>query len=111
MSPAPLRTLVLLLALLQLAAPTGYALAEPAPPPTSHQEHLGTRDDDGCRPFHDEAFCGSCRVLSNHPLQSDAGPRLAPQPVRALTGLRSSDTGAPAGPPLEQLHARAPPRI
>lgn len=106
-----LRPLVIVLALLQLVAPVSAAIADPAPPPVSHADHLGSPDDPGCEPFHDDTFCLSCRVLFSQPL--DSRPTPTPRPLRAdadatLRDLAGALPDAPASPPLR---ARAPPLV
>lgn len=108
--PISLRLLIALLALLQLAGPLAYALAEPAPVATSHQEHVGAQDDFGCRPLHDDAFCGSCRALSTEPLRSRTADRLAGLLVEPDAALRPLASDLPDDHCRAPLHARAPPR-
>lgn len=108
--PAPLRLLVTLLVALQLAGPLGYALAEPAPAMAAHQEHLGTPDDAGCRPFHDDAFCGSCRALSHYPVRAGSFPPLAALPATMAHRPGELERGLPDDPDATPLRARAPPR-
>lgn len=108
--PASLRLLIALLVMLQLAGPTGYALTDPAPTAVSHQMHVGAQDDSGCQPFHDDAFCGSCRVLSAEPLRSGSEPRLPLLTSDSATALRALAADLPDAPSLAPLHARAPPR-
>lgn len=108
--PASLRLLIALLVMLQLAGPTGYAMADPAPTAVSHQEHVGAQDDFGCQPFHDDAFCGSCRTLSTEPVRSGSGARFPLLLVDSAGALRALATDLPDEPSPAPLHARAPPR-
>lgn len=102
---------VALLVILQLAVPVGVAFADPAPAPVSHLDHVGSQEDPGCPPAHDDAFCLSCRVLSPVPLGSRALPSLAVLPVDRSALLRSETTRLPDDATVATLRARAPPRL
>lgn len=108
---ALLRPLIIVLALLQMAAPLTAAMADPAPAPVSHTDHLGSRDDRGCETFHDDAFCLSCRVLFSPPLdsRSDATPGSPLHDAEAT--LPDLAGGIPNPPASAPLRARAPPHV
>lgn len=108
---ALLRPLVVVLALLQLVAPVSAAVADPPPAPVTHADHLGEPDERGCEPFHDDAFCVTCRVLFSQPLGSRSAPAIG-SPLHD-GGARVCDgaSAIPEGPTDTPLHARAPPLV
>lgn len=103
-----MRAVVLLIMAVQLVAYPLVAAAE-VPPAPQHTQHIGDVEE-GCRPFHDELTCLTCRVLSNQPIGSMAAPALTalPQPVKHVEPVL--DDGALDAPHLSTLRARAPPR-
>ncbi len=106
----PLHLVVGVLLALQLAGPVVVALWDPAPTPVAHTDHIGPDGERSCEPFHDEALCLTCRVLSLQPLHPQVAPSLTPLTVGDVAVLPDRALALLATPHTAPLGARAPPR-
>lgn len=106
-----LRVLAALLAVVLMAGPAAATFADPAPKPFTHVDHLESPESEGCLPFHDDAFCLSCRLLSSHPLRSHVDPVIPTLLTESTATLRGLASSLPDDHVPSPLRARAPPRI
>ncbi|MFP4624697.1 MAG: hypothetical protein ACOCVZ_01735 [Gemmatimonadota bacterium] len=105
-----LRLLAALLVTLQLAGPVVGVLADSAPTPAAHHDHIGGPEDPGCRAFHDEVVCLSSRVVLTGPVRAVSS--VLPLPTIAIAVERGEAAERPLwGTTGSFLGARAPPRI